>query len=292
MDKINVEVFLTVAKTGSFRKAADQLGYTQAGISYIIGAMEESIGLNLFVRERNGVRLSPEGEEIYPHFKQLKIWERQFQEAIDELHGLEKGTVRVQIFDSISIHWIPNILAKFHEDFPRINVELITEEDSVRAEEMVLNGEVDCGFFLTKVKSKIDHYPLLKEKLVAVVGRDHPLATSKKFPVAALGDFPYVGMKYDAHTGINKIFRKQGIRPNTVYRMDNDFAAMSMVEKGLGFGIFPELLLKNVPYDLKRLNFDKPQTRVISIGTANMETCSKACQKFIEYTIDWVNENT
>ncbi len=292
MDKINVEVFLTIAQTGSFRKAADRLGYTQAGISYIVGAMEESIGLSLFIRERNGVRLSPEGEELYPHFKQLDIWQRQFQEAIDELNGLEKGTVRVQIFDSISIHWIPNILRRFQDDFPRINVELITEEDSVRAEEMVLNGEVDCGFFLTKVKSKIDYFPLIKEKLVAVVGPDHPLRESKRFPVASLGDYPYVGMKYDAHTGINKIFRKQGIKANTVYRMDNDFAAMSMIEKGLGFGIFPELLLKNVPYNLKRLDFDKPQTRVISIGTANIDTCSKACLKFIEYTRKWVNGNT
>lgn len=291
MDKINAEVFLTIAQTGSFRKAADRLGYTQAGISYIVGAMEESIGLSLFIRERNGVRLSPEGEELYPHFKQLEIWQRQFKEAIDELNGLEKGTVRVQIFDSISIHWIPNILRRFHDDFPKVNVELISEEDSVRAEEMVLNGEVDCGFFLTKVKAKIDVYPLLKEKLVAVVGRDHPLADAKKFPVSSLGDYPYIGMKYDAHTGINKIFKKQGIKPNTIYRMDNDFAAMSLVEKGLGFAIFPELLLKNIPYDLKRLDFDKSQTRVISIGTANMETCSKACQKFMEYTKDWVKDN-
>ena len=47
---MNANVFLTVAQEGSFRKAADALGYTQAGISYIISTMEELTGLCLFIR--------------------------------------------------------------------------------------------------------------------------------------------------------------------------------------------------------------------------------------------------
>ena len=140
MDKINAKVFLTITETGSFRKAADALGYTQAGISYIVNVMEEQTGLCLFQREHDGVRLSREGEALLPLMKQLDMWERQFKQTVDELNGLEKGTVRVQIFDSISIHWIPGILREFRDDFPNIRVELISEEDSVRAEQMVWSG--------------------------------------------------------------------------------------------------------------------------------------------------------
>ena len=122
MDKINAKVFLTVARTGSFRKAAEALDYTQAGISYIISAMEEITGLTLFIRDRSGVRLSREGEALLSHMQQLDAWERQFQQTVNELHGLEKGLVRVQIFDSISIHWIPGIVRQFHDDYPGIRV--------------------------------------------------------------------------------------------------------------------------------------------------------------------------
>ena len=66
LEKVNAEVFLAVAELGSYRKAADSLGYTQAGISYIINAMEEEMGLKLFVREHGGVSLSANGEEILP----------------------------------------------------------------------------------------------------------------------------------------------------------------------------------------------------------------------------------
>lgn len=290
MEKINAKVFLSIAETGSFRKTADLLGYTQAGISYIVSAMEEEIGLALFVRDRGGVSLSQEGKLLLPYFKQLSAWEYQFQQAVDELKDLEKGTIRVQIFDSISIHWIPKIIRRFHDDYPGIQIELISEEDSVRAEQMVLNGEVDCGFFLTRVNAKIDVFPLIEDPVYAIVAPEHPLANQDCFPIKKLGDYPYISMKYDNHTGIHSIFQKQNIKPQSAFCMDNDYAAMAMVSQGLGYAIFPGLLLKDIPYEVKCMEFDTPQKRVISIGTADIHSCSKACVRFIQYVREWVKE--
>ena len=292
MDKINAKVFTTVAEAGSFRKAAEALDYTQAGISYIIGAMEEETGLSLFIREHGGVRLSPEGEALLPHMLELEAWERRFRQTVDELGGLERGTLRVQIFDSISIHWIPGIVRRFRDDFPGIRIELVSEEDSLRAEQMVGSGEVDCGFFLTTVSSNLDVFPLMEENLLAIVSEDHPLASEDRFPIARLGDYPYISMKYDAHTGIGDIFRQRGITPRSAFCMDNDYAAMAMVSQGLGYCIFPELLLRDVPYEIRCMQFDEPQRRTISIGTRDLGTCSRACKKFIEYTRQWVAEHT
>ena len=290
MDKINAKVFLTVVETGSFRKAAEVLDYTQAGVSYIISAMEEAVGLNLFVREHGGVRLSREGRTLMPYMQQLEAWEHRFMQTVNELNGLEKGVVRVQIFDSISIHWVPNIVRNFQADFPNIQIELISEEDPIRTEQMVLNGEVDCGFFWSDVTSKIDVFPLLEESLMAVVGPEHPMAKLEKFPIASLGEYPFISMRIDANTAIGAIFRKRGITPKTVFSMDNDFAAISMVSKGLGYGIFPELLLRDIPYNVKCMQLDEPQRRTISIGTRSMKNCSRACCTFIEYTRNWVKE--
>lgn len=289
MEKINAQVFLKVAETGSFRKAAEELGYTQAGISYIISSMEEETGLQLFLRDRSGVRLSPEGLALLPHMKQYEIWESQLQQAINDLKGLEQGTLRVLIFNSISVHWIPGILSRFLSDYPNIQVELITEEDSERAEQMVMTGEVDCGFFLTKVKSKLDVFQLKEEKLFAIVSKDHPLADQECFPISELANYPYIEMKYEEHTGIRKIFEKHGVVPNTLFCLDNDNAAMSMVSKGLGYAIFAELVLYNVPFEIQALEFEEPETRTISIGTRSLKTCSNACRAFIDYTREWVN---
>ncbi len=169
---------------------------------------------------------------------------------------------------------------------------MITEEDSLRAEEMVLNGEVDCGFFLTEVSAKLDVFPLMEESLKAIVSLEHPLAQETCFPMKELGNYPYISMKYDDNTGIRGIFQKRGVTPDTAFCMDNDYAAMAMVSKNLGYCIFPELLLQDIPYELHCMEFDEPQKRTISIGTRSMETCSMACRKFIAYTRRWVEENT
>jgi len=291
VDNSSVSAFLSVANEGSFRKAAAQLGYTQAGISYIIQGLEDELGLQLFLRTRAGVRLSPEGEALLPHFRRLAQDGSLLQQVVQELKGLQQGTLRVQIFDSIAIHWLPGILQEFKRDFPGISVQLISEEDSAKAEQMVMSGEVDCGFFLTEVNSALDVFPLHEESLLAIVSTDHPLAGAGAFPVSQLGRYPYISMKYDNNTGIKEIFRRNRAVPTTAYCMDNDYAAMAMVSKGLGYCIFPELLLQDVPYELRCLEFDKPQRRTIRIGTRSMETASKACLKFIEYTRKWVSEN-
>lgn len=291
MDKINAEVFLTVAERESFRKAADLLGYTQAGISYIVANMEKETGLTLFVREHNGVRLSEEGKALLPEIEELAIWERRFRQTVDELNGLKRGSIRVQIFDSISIHWVPGIVRRFHDDYPGIDIELISEENSTKVEEMVSRGEIDCGFFLKKSGSDIESFPLVEENLMAVVPIDHPLAELDKFPLAELDKHPFISMKYDPHNGIWNIFKKRKVRPNVAFFLDNDYAALAMVRQGLGYCIFPELLLRDMPAGLKKMEFDVPQKRGISVGTASMRTCSKACRKFIEYTIAWVEND-
>ncbi len=290
MEKLNPTVFLKVAETGSFRKAAEELGYTQAGISYIISSMEEETGLQLFLRERNGVKLSSEGQALMPYMKQYEIWEFQLHQAIHDLQGLNEGSLRVLIFNSISVHWIPGILSRFLGDFPHIKVELITEEDSARAEQMVLTGEVDCGFFLTNVKSDLDVYLLKKEKLCVISSLDHPLAQKKTFSFSDLDKYPYIEMKYEDHTGIRNIFEKHGVQPDTLFCLDNDNAAMSMVSKGLGYAIFAELALQDVPFPLHIMEFEKPETRTLSIGTRSIKSCSNACRTFIEYTRKWVAE--
>ena len=71
MDKINTAVFLKTAETLNFRKTADELGYTQAGVSYIISTMEEELGLPLFIREYGGVKLTSEGRALLPQLQHL-----------------------------------------------------------------------------------------------------------------------------------------------------------------------------------------------------------------------------
>ena len=116
------DIFLSACKTGSFKAAAEELGYTQAGISYTIHTLEEELGITLFYRRHGGVVLTPEGEEVYPAIASIVNEERHLSNLVNGLTGLEQGTLRISIFTSIYVNWYPEMLKAFRDLYPGITV--------------------------------------------------------------------------------------------------------------------------------------------------------------------------
>lgn len=163
MNKLNCNVFLAVVETGSFKRAADILGYTQAGISYIINSLEDELGLKLFYREHGGVRLTSDGENLLPLIRQVDLAERNLKDRVNNLKGLNAGKVRVSTFNAVSIHWLPGIMRTFKEKYPAIELEIISREDNQENEQLIFCREVDCGFLPEVPSAEIEFFGLLRD---------------------------------------------------------------------------------------------------------------------------------
>ena len=289
---MNTEVFLKVVKSGSFKAAAQELGYTQAGISYIINAMEEELGIILFVRDYGGVRLSAEGNEVLFYMEQINNYERLLSAKANELKRLDSGSVSVRSFNSVSIHWLPGIIEKFNKDYPNITVELVSCEDDSEAERMVWDQNVDCGFFVMPLRSELETISLKEEPFLVSLSEEHPLASLKRVPLRELRRYPYIKMTYTDGMYLEQLFRLAGGEPESRYAMDNDYAALAMASKNFGYCIFPKMMLQGLPFPLKHLETDPSVTMEICIGTRSFETCSHATKEFMKYAADWVRECT
>lgn len=290
MDKLNATVFLKVVETGSFKKTADILGYTQAGVSYIIGAMEQEFGITLFHREYGGVHLTSEGSKILHFVRQIADWEHYLSEAIDDIRELRAGSVRVCTFTSVYIHWLPGIIRKFHERYPNIDVEIVSCEIEREIEQKVIHREVDCAFLPDLPRSDMDYYPLMEESLMVAVPADHPMAYKNRFPRSELKNHPYIMFSFDK-PDFNDLIFHDGQMPQPAFTVDNDYAAMAMVGQGLGIAIFPEILLGDMPFPIRSLELDPPQKRTVNIATRSTDTCTAAAKEFIRCTREWTDEN-
>lgn len=238
------EAFVTAAETGSFKSTAEKLGYTQAGISYMMNALEEEMGTALFVRDHSGVRLTADGQNLLPWIQDVCASEQALRTRLGEIRDVESGSVRVATFASVAIHWLPSIISEFLEIHPKIDFEFSCFENQDLLEEAVWNGRFDCGFATLPVESKFYTLPLTTEPIYVVVSPDHPLAGQRTFPRKALREEPYIKIYNDSYTEYDIIFERNGVKqPNTRFVVDNDFAAIGMVSKGLGFGLFPRLVL-------------------------------------------------
>ena len=289
MEKLNATVFLKVVETGSFKRTADILGYTQAGISYIISAMEKEFGLTLFHREYGGVRLTSEGRQLLHMIRQIADWEHYLEQAINDIRDLKTGTVRVCAFNSVYIHWLPGIIRKFRDLHPGIDIEIVSCDADRDIEKMIASREVDCGFMPSIPYAGIEYFPLMEESLMVAVPPDHPMADKKKFPLSEMGNYPYIMFTFDKPDFNDLIFRN-GIKPRTAFTVDNDYAAMAMVSQGLGMCIFPQILLNDIPFSIRCLELDPPLRRSISIATRSMDTCTRSTREFIRCTREWVEE--
>ena len=288
MDKINTEVFLKTAETLHFRTTADALGYTQAGVSYIISAMEKELSLPLFVREYGGVRLTMEGQAILPRIRELYLAENRLREKVDDLKNLEDGEIRVAMFYSISLHWIPEILERFHRSWPGIRVRLISGDDVEEAQDMARHWEVDCGFFVYPIAEDLEVIPVMDEPMKASFAPGHPAAKLPYFPVNDLDRYPFINIPQDLE--VAEIFRKYKKTPRISFTSENDMGALAMASKNLGYCINSSILLEDIPYPLVSLEFDHSESRTIGIGTKSIRECPKAARMFIRCALEWLQE--
>jgi len=286
MEKLNAEVFVTIAKLGSYSKAAEKLGFTKAGISYIVGSMEEIAGFKLFAREFGGVHLTPEGQALLPAMQRLVECERNAFEQIDRIKGLETGHIRLISFNTVIVCWMPQILQGFQEKYPGIDIELASCEGPEEGIRQLRDGDADCGFLATDHADGIDLFTLRIEPDVAVVSLEHPMAKKKKFPISKMGDYPFIGYPEKEAPYVYQLAREKGIQFNQVMTVDNDYGNLSMISQNMGFGIYPRMIAEHCMFPVKVLPIDDGSATPISLGIRSYKEGSLAAKAFIDYVMD------
>ncbi len=282
---MNIQKYMAFIKTadcGSFSKAGEILNYSQSAISRMIKDLENEWKLSLLERGKGGVKLTSDGLNLYPYVKNVCQVYENLQIQIDNINGLESGTIRIGTFSSVATHWLPNIIKKFQNDYPNINYELLLG-DYDEIEKWIEEGRVDCGFLMLPAKKEFETIFLENDSLMAVLPVNHPMTECDNFPVKELDNAPFMLLEKDYKTEISKILDDNGVKPNICFKTWDDYAIMSMVESGMGISILPKLILKRVPYKIVAKELDVKAYRRIGLAVRDKKTVPLAVKKFIDY---------
>ncbi|MCM1159436.1 MAG: LysR family transcriptional regulator [Clostridium sp.] len=282
---MNIQKYIAFVKTvelGSFTKAAEILNYSQSGISRMIHDLEKEWKVSLLERRRTGVKLTSDGLRLLPYARNVCFDFYKLQMQIDELNGLQSGLIRIGTFSSVATHWLPNIIKEFQKDYPNIDYELLLG-DYTEIEEWILDGRVDLGFLRLPAHPGLDTLFLEQDKLMAILPENHYLADCDKFPVQALCEEPFMLLEKGAKAEISEIFEMCNLKPLIHFTTWDDYAIMSMVERGLGISILPQLILKRIPYHIVAKELDVPAYRNIGLAVRNKKSVSLAVERFMDY---------
>ncbi len=284
MDK-NLYKFMAFVKTvesGSFTKAAEILNYTQSAISRMISDLENEWHITLLERGKNGVSLTSDGLRLYSYCVNVCNEYNKLELAVDELKGLEKGIIRIGAFSSVATHWIPKIVKKFQQDYPKIDYEILLG-DYLEIAEWIKNGRIDCGFTTIQYAQGFDNQFLEKDELCVIIPKNHPLSDYGKIPIKELEKYPFLLLDKNGLSDCQNLFNEHKIKPQIHYTTWDDYSIMAMVESDLGVSILPKLILNRIPYNIEIKSLNVPAFRDICVAMRDKNTISKATKVFLNY---------
>lgn len=276
------KAFVTAVNAGSFSEAARILNYSQSGISRMIADLENECGVTLLERGKQGVCLTSSGIEILPLAEKLCQEFDKLQMKIDDMNGIQSGIIRIGTFSSVATHWIPNMISEFEKQYPNIEYELLLG-DYEEIENWIAEGRVDFGFLRLPTRKGFETIELEQDEQMVVLSKNHPLAEIDRFPVKALNDYPFIMLEKGIKAEMTDIFVKNKMISKPKYTTFDDYAVMSMVEKGLGIAILPSMILKRHTYDIIVKSLDVPAYRTIGVAMKKRSELSLAATRFLDF---------
>ena len=273
-----------MADAGSFTKAAETLAYSQSGISHMVSDLERDWGVALFERSRRGVVLTGDGARLLPEARALCESFRALEATVDEVRGLETGLIRIGVFPSVAAHWIPRIIKRFNADYPGIDYKLRVS-DYTEIEEWIAAGTVDCGFVMLPLRTdaRLVVRALEEDEFLAVLPRDHELASAEVFPVERLAELPLLSPASESDDELLEFLERWGVRQNPHFTSWDDRAILSMVEYGMGVSVLSRLMLRGLSQNVVTLPLSDPVFRTIGVAYRSAGHLPLATRRFLDY---------
>jgi DNA-binding transcriptional LysR family regulator len=237
---VHIEGFLEVARFGSVSRAAEALYVTQPTLTARLHALERELGERLFVRGRQGMRLTDAGRAFLPYAERAVRALRDGRRAIDEVGNAAAGQLMLAAAPAVSTYVLPAVLERFVALHPRVEVSVRTghSEDVLQ---MVLRDEVQLGMGRALQHPELELLPFHEEELVLVVASDHPFARQGQASITELGGEQLI--LFDRTSSYYEItqaaFLAAGVALRGLMELDNIEAAKKMVERGLGVSLLP-----------------------------------------------------
>ncbi len=231
-----LRVFVEVAQHQSMARAAETLHLSAPAVSMQIKEVEAHVGLSLFDRHGRQVSLSTAGEYFLVHARRLLADLKEADNAMARFKRLEHGLLTIGIV-STAKYFVPQLLARFHEEHPGIEVRLRVVGNRGQLVSLMEAGEVDLSVMgrppkeiATRAESFAAH------PLVFVCPPGHPLLAVGHPPVAALQDYAFIVREQGSGTraAMAGFFAEHRFNPHITMEMSSNETIKQAVMAGMG----------------------------------------------------------
>lgn len=243
MDFHHLKYFTEVAHRKSFSKAARHLHISQSAISRTIKALEDELGVVLFLRNAKAVELTDAGAIFLNHAKRSVFIFEHLKNDFENEFKLEQGSIHIGLPPITDAQVFAHLLGAFKRMYPQIDIELY-EYGSKKVEIAVQEGLTDLGIICTEPKKDYESFFLLEDPVCVLLPKDHLLADAGDIPLADLAGDGFVLYRddFNLHDEIIAQCKTADFTPKIVFETSQRELMIQTVSAGLGIALLPKRL--------------------------------------------------
>lgn len=241
----DLRAFIAVAERGNFSAAAEDIHLSQSALSRRIAKLESTLGVRLLERTTRRVDLTAFGRDFARKARELLNGFDESLLGVSELEARMSGEVTIACVPSAVRYFLPEVLRKYHEKYPRILIRVL-DEGASEVLSCVVRSEADFGLnYVGAQEGNIEFQPLLKEPFVVACRRDHPLAQRKSVTWAQLQEYDYmsVGKASGNRFLLDLALADTPDLPRSFCEVRHVMSVVSLVEAGVGIAAVPRLAM-------------------------------------------------
>lgn len=243
MNISDLEIFRAVVECGGVSRAADRLHRVPSNVTTRIRQLEQDIGVQLFLREGNRLRISPAGEVLLGYSERIL---RLTSEALDALQETTpRGRLRIGTMNSTAAIRLPAPLAEYHKCFPEVELEIRAGSTRTLMAD-VLSGELETALVADPMPdARLGMEELFSDELVLVAELAHSSISS---PNDCAGESLLVfgeGCAYRKR--LEEWFSGHDTFPDRIIEIDSYHTMLGCVVAGMGIALLPRNILLSLP---------------------------------------------
>jgi len=234
-----LQVFVTLAESSHFTRAAERLGISQSSLSAALVKLEKQLGARLFDRHTRACSLTDTGAALLPAARRLLAdWEHLLSDARD-FAQFTRGRVTVAAPNAQCALLLPPVIRAFRESHPGVRV-VLHDVPEHEVHTLVRTGAADLGI-ATQTDARIDltATPLYADEFIAVLPPGHPLALRRSLEWAQVAREPVIG--YLPGNPVRRLLEEKlaerGIRLDYAFEIALPWTMMGLAREGLGIAV-------------------------------------------------------
>lgn len=283
-DLRQLEYFCAVARTGSFTKAAEDLGIAQPSLSEQIARLEQALGGALFERLNRRIELTPLGEAILGKAQALIEDAAALPECFERAREGVRGPLRVAAIPTVLPYYLAPLLKGFTERYPEVDLH-VREGTTAELVDHVLDGMVDIALLSLPVEGAgLVMKELFREPLYVAVPEGHPLAAAEKVQLRRLCAERLLILK-DGHCLRDEtlaVCDRGRARFSGQFEADQFLTIFELIRAGFGVSIVPEMA-RRVSDGCRLIEIEPKASRQVGYIRLERRYVSKALEAFTAY---------